>query len=96
MVPNHCNTDSIIIKQVVIVLPVEGLDLRLFLKKCEVPAKIRGVGRNSSLPHTTKRRITTNLKSVNNQKCKEIKLHGTQTTKELNSQPDQPDPVGGR
>ena len=42
-----------------------------------------GIGRNPSLPRTTKRRITTNLKSINNQKCQKIKLHGTQTTKEL-------------
>ena len=42
-----------------------------------------GVGRNPLLPHTTKRRITTNLKTINNQKCQRIKLHGTLTTKEL-------------
>ena len=42
-----------------------------------------GIGRNPLLPHTTKRRITTNLKSINNQKCQKVKLHGTLTTKEL-------------
>ena len=42
-----------------------------------------GVGGNPSLPCTTNRRITTNLKSINNQKCQKIKLHGTLTTKEL-------------
>ena len=42
-----------------------------------------GLGRDPSLPPTTKRRITTNLKSINNQKCQKIKLHGTLTTKEL-------------
>ena len=42
-----------------------------------------GIGRNPSLPHTSKRRITTNLKSINNQKRQKIKLHGTPTTKEL-------------
>ena len=42
-----------------------------------------GIGRNPSLSCTTKRRITTNLKSINNQKCQKIKLHGTLTTKEL-------------
>ena len=47
-----------------------------------VPAKMEA-GRNPSLPHTTKRRITTNLKSINNQKCQKMKLHGTPTTKEL-------------
>ena len=41
-----------------------------------------GIGRNLSLPCTIRRRITTNLKSVN-QKCQKIKLHGTPTTKEL-------------
>ena len=35
------------------------------------------------LPHTTKRRITTNLKTINNQKCQKIKLHGSLTAKEL-------------
>ena len=40
-----------------------------------------GVGRNTSLPHTIKRRITTNLKTINNQNCQKIKLHGTLTTK---------------
>ena len=35
------------------------------------------------LPCKTKKRIITNLKSINNQKCQEIKLHGTLTTKEL-------------
>ena len=39
-----------------------------------------GVGRNPALPHTTKSRKTTNLKSINNQKCQKIKLHGTPTT----------------
>ena len=41
-----------------------------------------GVGRNSSFPCTTKRRITTNLKSINNQKCQKSKLHGTPTQKQ--------------
>ena len=44
------------------------------------------VSRNPSLPRTTKRRITTNLKSINNQKCQKIKLHGSLTTKELKKQ----------
>ena len=38
------------------------------------------------LPLTTKRRITTNLKSINNQKGQKIKLHGTLTTTELKKQ----------
>ena len=41
------------------------------------------VGRNTLLPHTTKRRITTNVKTINNQNCQTIKLHGTLTTKEI-------------
>ena len=45
-----------------------------------------GVGWNPSLPHTTKRRITANLKSTNNQKCQKIKQYGTLTTKELKKQ----------
>ena len=35
-----------------------------------------GVGRNTLLPHTSKRRITTNFKTKNNQNCQKIKLHG--------------------
>ena len=34
-------------------------------------------------PHTTKRRITTNLKTKNNQNCQKIELYGSLTTKEL-------------
>ena len=45
-----------------------------------------GVDRNPLLPLTTKRRITTNLKSINNQKCQKIELHGTLTTPELKKQ----------
>ena len=50
---------------------------------------MEALGRNLSLPPTTKR-ITTNLKSINNQKCQKIKLHGTQTTKELKKQSTRP------
>ena len=42
-----------------------------------------GIDRNVSLPHTTKIRVTTNLKTINNQNCQNIKLHGTLTIKEL-------------
>ena len=49
-----------------------------------------GIGGNPSLPRTTKRRITTNLKSINNQKCQKIKLDGTPTTKELKKQSTRP------
>ena len=38
------------------------------------------------LPRTNKRRITTNLKSINNQKLQKTKLHGTLTTTELKKQ----------
>ena len=41
-----------------------------------------GVGRNPLLPRT-KRRITTNLKSINNKKCQKVKLYGTLITNEL-------------
>ena len=51
-----------------------------------------GVGRNTSLPHITKR-ITTNLKTKNNQNCQNIKLHGTLTTKEVKKHSSRP--VGG-
>ena len=44
-----------------------------------------------------KRRITTNLKTINNQKCQKIKLHGTPTTKGLKKQSTRPTrPVGGK
>ena len=46
-----------------------------------------GIGRNTLLPRTSKRRITTNLKTINNQKSQKIKLHGTPTTKELKKHP---------
>ena len=49
-----------------------------------------GVNTNPSLPHTTKRRITTNVKLINNQKCQKIKLHGTPTTKELKKKSTRP------
>ena len=52
-------------------------------KKSRSSSQDRGVGRNPSFPHTTKRAITTNLKTTNKQKCQKIKLHGTPTTKEL-------------
>ena len=55
-------------------------------RECNSEFPPRGVGRNPSFPHTTKRRITTNLKSINNQKCKKIKLHGTLTTTKLKKQ----------
>ena len=42
-----------------------------------------GVGRNALLPHTIKRRITTNLKTKNNQNCQNIELYGNLTTKKL-------------
>ena len=62
--------------------------LKLYVLKCQYrPVQISGqdggIGRNPPLPYTTKRSITTNLKSINNQKCQEIKLHATLTTKEL-------------
>ena len=42
-----------------------------------------GIGRNALLPHTTKRRITTNLKTKNHQNCQKIKLHVSPTAKKL-------------
>ena len=41
------------------------------------------MGRNALFLHAAKRRITTNLKTINNQNCQKIKLHGNLTTKEL-------------
>ena len=45
-------------------------------------------------PHTTKRRITTNLKTKNNQNCQKIKLYRSLTTKELKKKHSSR-PVGG-
>ena len=42
-----------------------------------------GVGRYIVLPHTTKRRTTTNLKAKNNQNCQKNKLYGSLTAREL-------------
>ena len=42
-----------------------------------------GIGRNTLLPYTTERRITTNLKIINNQSCQNVKLQGILTTKGL-------------
>ena len=52
-----------------------------------------GIGRNALLPCTTKKRITTNLKTINNQNCQKIKLHGCPTTKKLKKHSSRP--VGG-
>ena len=45
-------------------------------------------------PRANKRRITTNLKTKNNQNCQKIKLYGSPTTKELNLKHSSR-PVGG-
>ena len=42
-----------------------------------------GIGRFTWLTHTTKRRITTNLKLENNQNCQKFKLYGSPTTEKL-------------
>ena len=42
-----------------------------------------GVGRYTSLFHTTKRRTTINFKTKNYQNCQKIELYGTLTTKKL-------------
>ena len=56
-----------------------------FLKKKRQQGQDGGVGRNPSLPRTTRRK-TTNLKSINNKKCQKIKMHGTPTITELKKQ----------
>ena len=52
-----------------------------------------GMGRDASFPRTIKRRITTNLKTINKQNCQNIKLHGTLITKELKKHSSRP--IGG-
>ena len=49
----------------------------------------RGLGGNASLPHTIKRRITANIKTINNQNCQKIKLHES-PTKELREHTSRP------
>ena len=53
------------------------------LKRRSGSGKDGGIGRYALLPRTTKRRITTNLKTKINQNCQKIKLYGSLTTKEL-------------
>ena len=71
---------------------VTQINLIIFIKKKRAlgfwgsSGQDGGTGRNPSLPRTTKRRMTTNLKSIKNQKCQKIKQHGTPTTKELKKQ----------
>ena len=62
--------------------------LQAYLKKTRQRSSSQDgvIGRNPLLPHATKRRVTTNLTSINNQKFQKIKLHGTLTTKELKKQ----------
>ena len=42
-----------------------------------------GIGRHTLLPWTTKRRITTNFKTKNNQNCQNVQLYGSLTTTDL-------------
>ena len=63
-------------------------------KYCLSSGQDGGIGRNPSLPCTTKRRTPTNLKSINNQKHQKIKLHGTLTTKELKKKINQNNQAG--
>ena len=58
----------------------------MLIKSKESSGQDGGGGRNPVLLCTTKRKITTNLKSMNNQKCQKIKLHGIPTTKESKKQ----------
>ena len=55
----------------------------MLLKELHPTFKGTGVGRYSFLPHATKRRITTNLKTKNNQNCQKIEQCRSLTTKEL-------------
>ena len=55
-----------------------------------------GIGRNPSLPPTTKRKITTNLKTTNNQKCQKIKLHGTLDNQGIEETVNQTNQTGRR
>ena len=52
-----------------------------------------GIVRNASLPCTTKRRTTTNLKTKTSQNCQKMELYGSLTNKELKKHSSRP--VGG-
>ena len=56
---------------------------RIWRKQPRSSGQDGDIGKNASLPCTTKRRTTTNLKTKNNQNCQIFKLHGSPTTKEL-------------
>ena len=62
---------------------IQGLRLRQVQKQEKQSSQDGGISRNASLPHTIKRRVTTDLKTTNNQKCPKINLHGTLTTKQV-------------
>ena len=72
--------------------------LQLFLKAVCRGARASGQGGDirtcTACPRTTKRRITTNLNTNNNQNCQKIKLYGSPTTKELKKS-HSPNQVGG-
>ena len=51
----------------------------------ETSSQHGGIGRYSLLPCTTQRRLTTSLKTKNNQNCQKIELCGSPTTKVLNT-----------
>ena len=57
---------------------------KLVLSDSGSTGKDGGIDRIASLSHTTKRRITTNLKTIKKQKCQKIKLHETPTFAQTN------------
>ena len=54
-----------------------------FFTKTKASGQDGDIGRYTLLPHTTKRRTTTNLKTKTNQNCQKIELYRNLTTKEL-------------
>ena len=67
-----------------------------FKNEGETSRKDGVIGRYASLPCTTQRRITTNSKTKNNQKCQKIELYGSLTTKELKKKQSSNRRVGDR
>ena len=59
-----------------------GKVLLLNSNHVEASSQDGGVGRKASLPRTTKRRLTNNLRTKTNQNCQKIELYGSLTTKE--------------
>ena len=72
-------------------LPLKSINKNIKkLKNRQTSGRGGGLGRNPLLLGTTKRRMTTNVKTKNNRICQKIKLHGSPTTKKLKTHSSRP------